>query len=366
MSTRAGRYIQQGSGPRVFIPKPLPPSPALKFDAEMVNLLAEASTAIGGLGEATRDVPHPELFMIMYVKKEALLSSQIEGTQSTLDDLLEFEAGDMSRSSAREVVRHVDAIMYGLERLGSLPLSLRLIREIHAVLLKGVRGEDRTPGEFRRGQVVVGGTYYPLPPDRLDAPLANLEEFLNDRADFPPLVQCGIAHSQFETIHPFSDGNGRMGRLLITLLLCERGVLDMPLLYISHYLLENRREYYERLMGVRNDGDWEGWLKFFFRGVAVVSSSAIQTARGIGDLRKELESRITDTENFNPRDLLALGEFFASPVLSVNGLANGLGITYPTARRIINRFVAMGIVSETTGRTRDKHYRFGPYVELFR
>lgn len=211
MSTRAGKYIRSPQGWNLFIPKGLPPKPALKYDGELVNLLSEADLAIGGLREATRDIPHPELFMVMYVRKEALLSSRIEGTQSTLDDLLEFEAGDMSRSGAREVVRHVNAIMQGIERLKSRPLSLEPIRELHAVLLEDVRGADKTPGQFRTGQVKVG-KFYPPPPDALAAPLENLEAFINDKESMPPLVQCGLAHVQFETIHPFNDGNGRCAR----------------------------------------------------------------------------------------------------------------------------------------------------------
>ncbi|MHB8895796.1 MAG: Fic family protein [Candidatus Geothermincolia bacterium] len=365
MSTRAGRYTRNSRGWNLFIPKTLPPSPALRYDPEMVNLLSEANMALGGLREATRDVPHPELFIVMYVKKEALLSSRIEGTRSTLDDLLEFEAGDMSRSSAREVVRHVDAIMYGLQQLRSRQLSLELLKELHEVLLKDVRGADKTPGEFRTGQVRVGN-FYPPPPDGLEAHLRNLETFIDDAKSFPPLIQCGIAHVQFETIHPFNDGNGRLGRLLITLILCQRGVLEMPMLYLSHFLLEHRAEYYRRLMGVRDNGDWEGWLKFFFRGVAEVSSSAIATARGIGSLRTDLEEKIAGTHASTANDILALGTFFENPVLTVPRLAEKLKVTYPTANKIIGRFVGLGIVTETTGKARDKHYMFGPYVEMFR
>ncbi len=332
----------------------------------MVNLLAEASTEIGGLREGTRNVPHPELFIVMYIKKEALLSSQIEGTQSTLDDVLEFEAGDMSRSSAREVVRHIDAISFGIERLRSLPLSLRLIREVHEVLLRDVRGAGKRPGEFRHSQVVVGGVYYPPPPEEIDGPLANLEIFLHDRESFPPLLHCGIAHAQFETIHPFADGNGRLGRLLITLLLCERGVLEMPLLYLSHFFRENQQEYYDRLMAIRDDGDWEGWLKFFLAGVKEVSESAVRTGRAIQDLRKDLESRIRNEPRFNPRDIQALEFFFRNPVLRIQQLAEGVRCTYPTATRVMEKLEGLDIVRETTGKGYGKRYRFDPYIDLFR
>ncbi len=363
MNGRAGHYERRGRF-NLFIPAPLPPNPPVAYNERLVTALADSSAALGRLAEATRTFPHPELFMSMYVKKEAVLSSQIEGTQSTLDDLLRFEAGDLSRESAREVVRHVDAIMFGLERLNELPLSLRLIREIHSVLLKGVRGEDRTPGEFRNHQVVVGGVFYPPPPGDLRGPLDNFEKFLHDQS-FPPLIQAGIAHAQFETIHPFGDGNGRMGRLLITMLLCSRGSLDLPLLYLSHYLLENRQEYYGRLTGIRDDGDWESWLEFFCDGVKVVSDSAIATARQVESLREELENKISAKKGAGPRDRLALEAFFVNPIMSVGDVADRTHSSFATAAKSVERLEAMGAITEITGRSRDRRYRFDWYVNLF-
>lgn len=362
---RAGRYLQTREGYAVFIPADLPPEPPVEVDSEMLVLLTEASAEIGALREVARTVPHPELFMVMYIKKEALLSSQIEGTEATLEDVLEFEAGDMSRDSAREVIRHVDAIQYGVNRLKDTPISLDLLKDIHAVLLKGVRGEDRNPGEFRNRQVVVGGIYYPPPPEGIEGPLLNLERFLQDRESLTHLFHSGVAHAQFETIHPFGDGNGRLGRLLITLLLCEREVLTTPVLYLSHYLLENRQKYYDRLMAIRNQGDWEGWLKFYLEGVKQVSKSAVHTAREIDTLRNEIEATLKGRTDFRPRDLQALDLFFRVPIMSVQQMADGVNCSYPTANSIFDKFVRIDIAEETTGKARGKRFKFRPYIDLF-
>ena len=295
---RAGKYVKQLEGYRAFVPAPLPPSPPLEMDRELTRLLSEADHALGRLDGVTSIFPNPDLFVSMYVRHEAVLSSQIEGTQSTLEDVLQFEidaSGQEHPKDVEEVVNYVRAMNYGLKRLNELPLSLRLIREIHGELLKGVRGANRTPGEFRRSQNWIGpanctlatATFVPPPVHEMQAALDNLEKFLHETTAFPTLIVCGLAHAQFETIHPFLDGNGRVGRLLITFLLCQRGILKFPLLYLSHYLKFHRAEYYDRLMAVRNDGHWEAWLKFFLRGVGEVSRSATETARRILELRQK-------------------------------------------------------------------------------
>src|SRR6202167_5455629 len=274
---RAGKYVKQLDGYRAFIPAPLPPVPPLEMDRELTRLLSEADHALGRLNGVTSILPNPDLFVSMYVRHEAVLSSQIEGTQSTLVDVLQFEIdanGNEHPKDVEEVVNYVRAMNYGLKRLDELPLSLRLIREIHGKLLEGVRGANRTPGEFRTSQNWIGpanctlttATFVPPPPHEMHQALDNLERFLHETTSFPALIHCGLAHAQFETVHPFLDGNGRVGRLLITFLLCQRGVLQRPLLYLSHYLKGRRAEYYDRLMAIRNDGDWEGWLRFFLRG----------------------------------------------------------------------------------------------------
>jgi Fic family protein len=262
---------------------------------------------------------------------------------------------------------------YGLGSLKDLPLSLRLLREIHAELLRGVRGGERTPGEFRKSQNWVGkrnsmikdAEFVPPPPHEMHAALHNLEGFLHDRPSLPVLVQCGLAHAQFETIHPFLDGTGRIGRLLITLLLCERQVLERPLLYLSYFLKAHRSQYYDRLMAVRNDGDWEGWLKFFLRGVYEVSRAATETARAILELREGYRDTIAQRRAGSTSGLRLLDYLFQHPLISVRMAENELNCAYVTAGTIIQEFEAGGILQEVTDRQRNRLYRFQPYLNLF-
>ncbi len=279
---RAGQYIQQPTGYKAFIPSDLPPNPSVGMDPEMWDLLSRADRALGRLDGSTEILPNPDLFVFMYVRKEAVLSSQIEGTQASLMDVLEFEAQAMDSgkpSDVEEVVNYVGAMNHGLQRLQELPLSLRLIREIHEKLLANVRGGERNPGEFRSRQNWIGppgcklseAFFVPPPPVEMMRALGELEKFLHDESPMPFLIKVGLAHAQFETIHPFLDGNGRVGRLLITFLLCEKGILKRPLLYLSWYFKKNRGEYYDKLQSVRDRGDWESWLKFFLKGVEQVA-----------------------------------------------------------------------------------------------
>ena len=297
---RAGRVIRQAEGYSAFIPAPLPPDPPLAFDSSLATVLAGAGTALGRLDGVAATLPNPELFVAMYVRREAVLSSQIEGTQSTLDDVLAFEIdSDHSRlpPDIGEVVNYITAMNYGLKRLETLPLSLRLLREIHGKLLAGGRGSEKAPGEFRQSQNWIGAPrltdaiFIPPPPHEMRTALGNLERFLHDSDGLDPLIVCALAHAQFETIHPFLDGNGRVGRLLITFLLCHEKVLQRPVLYLSHYLKQHRGTYYDRLMAIRYEGDWEGWLRFFLTGVATVAREAEQTARRIVQLREQLRRR---------------------------------------------------------------------------
>jgi Fic family protein len=305
----------------------------------------------------------------MYVRHEAVLSSQIEGTQSTLEDVLRFEADERGRDLPKdvdEVVNYVSAMNHGLDRLKTLPLSKRLIREIHARLLKGVRGGEKTAGEFRTTQNWIGeadcrdlntAVFVPPPVQEMHPALDNLERFLHETTALPILVHCGLAHAQFETIHPFIDGNGRVGRLLITFLLCQREVLQRPLLYLSSYLKAHRAEYYDRLMAIRTRGDWEGWLKFFLRGVFEVSRSATATARAILALR---EQNRQDVQNMRLLDYL-----FERPILSIGMAQAHLGCTYATAQKYVDQFAAKGLLREITGHERNRRYRYGPYLALF-
>ncbi len=369
---RAGRFVQQPSGYRAFLPAPLPPDPPIQFDRELTRLLSDADRALGRLDGVASVLPNPNLFVAMYVRHEAVLSSQIEGTQSTLEDVLAFEAhvrDDNRPRDVEEVVNYVRALNHGLRRLPELPLSLRLLREIHEKLLVKVRGGNKTPGEFRRSQNWIGpagssladATFVPPPVHEMHEALGHLETFLHDREALPVLVQAGLAHAQFETIHPFLDGNGRIGRLLITFLLCEREVLRRPLLYLSHYFKARRAEYYDRLTAIRTGDDWEGWLKFFLRGVQSVSVAATDTARAILDLREQLRSRLAASAGA----LRLLDHLFERPYVSVRMAEKHLRCAYVTAAHTIEELVGVGALRETTGQKRNRVFRFDPFIDIF-
>lgn len=369
-SFRAGKWIRQPTNYRAFIPEPLPPRPPIRLSDELTVLLSEADRALGRLDGISVTLPNPELFVAMYVRHEAVLSSQIEGTQSTLEDVLAFESeGEASAApkDVAEVVNYIAAMNYGLSRLSALPLSLRLIREIHEVLMRGVRGSEKSPGEFRTSQNWIGpkgcqlnnAEFVPPPPDEMNIAMGDLEKFLHDRS-LPLLLHAGLAHAQFETIHPFLDGNGRVGRLLITFLLCGRGVLHQPLLYLSVYLKAHRAQYYDRLTAIRNDGDWEGWLTFFLRGVVEMSDSATATARAIMRLREKLRAT-----GLPPAAARLLDRLYEHPVISARTAEALLDVQFATASRALEVLEKAGIVREVTGQQRNRRYRFHPYLALF-
>jgi Fic family protein len=344
------------------------------MDAELTKLLSDADRSLGRLDGIGSVLPNPDLFVAMYVRQEAVLSSQIEGTQSTLEDVLQFEVDakglDLPKD-IEEVVNYVRAMKYGIKRLDELPLSLRLIREIHDELLEGVRGAHRDPGEFRKTQNWIGpagaslasATFVPPAVPAMHEALDKFEKFLHDDS-LPVLIQCGLAHAQFETIHPFLDGNGRVGRLLITFLLCERQTLHRPLLYLSHYLKLHRTEYYDRLMAIRNRGDWEGWLKFFLRGVEEVSTQAIARSRQIFALREEHRSAINN-ELGSGAGLRLLDYLYEQPIISVRMVERHLKSSFVTANKLVEQFVKLEILKETTGGQRNRRYSYLPYLALF-
>lgn len=375
--SRAGRYLSQPTGYRAFLPNPLPPDPPVRVEGTLQQRLSDADRALGRLDGSVETLPNPNLFVYMYVRKEAVLSSQIEGTQSSLQDLLAAEAqvagglpGDVG-----EVVNYVRAMNLGLARLNELPVSIRLIREIHHELLQGARGSRLAPGELRQSQNWIGpggstlatATFIPPPPHDVPALLGDVETFLHREDDVPLLIKIGLAHAQFETIHPFLDGNGRIGRLLITFLLCERRVLHKPVLYLSHFFKQHREEYYDRLQATRDQGDWEGWLTFFLRGVAEVSLEAAATARNILALREEHRRQITDRLGRaagNGHRLLE--QLYEKPIVSVNDVRAISGTTFPSANQIVQRLVDIGILKEITGHARHRRFQYEPYVALFR
>lgn len=374
---RAGHYVRQLEGYRAFIPRPLPPDPPIIYDDEMLGLLSRADRALGRLDGATGALPNPDLFVFMYVRREAALSSQIEGTQASLIDLLEFEAhaADPERpADVEEIANYVAAMNHGLARLTELPVSLRLIPEIHERLLSGVRGSERTPGQFRRSQNWIGppgrtladATYVPPPVDEMRNALGDWEIFLHGAHHMPALVKVGVAHAQFETIHPFLDGNGRVGRLLITFLLVEQGILKRPLLYLSHYFKRHRSEYYERLQAVRDEGDWEGWLKFFLAGVGEVANEATDNARQIVSLREEHRALITSKMGRGAgKSLTLLEQLFFRPIVNVNIVMSITHLSFARANALVKELEKLGLLRETTGRRRNRIFLYEPYMAFF-
>ncbi|MBE9556084.1 MAG: Fic family protein [Proteobacteria bacterium] len=372
-----GRYVRQMEGYNAFIPEALPPAPPVRIDGEMQVLLSRADRALGRLDGSIQTLPNPELFIFMYVRKEAVLSSQIEGTQASINDVLEVEAQifDPERpNDVGEVLNYVNAMNYGLQRQETLPMSLRLIREIHKLLMQGVRGNQLNPGEFRESQNwigVMGGTisdasFVPPPPSQLMDVLGDFERFLHADVDIPALIRIGLMHAQFETIHPFLDGNGRVGRLLITFLLCQQEILSKPVLYLSHYFKKHRQRYYELLQGTRDNGDWESWLKFFLEGVAEVSNEATQTARKIVDMREDHRRLIIQRlGRVAGNGINVLEHLFEQPIVQVNKVAELLGVTYQSANALMAKFEEEGLVREITGHVRNRRFSYTSYISLF-
>jgi len=374
---RAGVYRQQPTGYRAFMPAALPPDPPVRIDGALQALLSRADLALGRLGGSIETLPNPDLFVLMYVRKEAVLSSQIEGTQSSLADVLAAEAKVLDPAQPHdvaEVLNYVGAMNHGLARLAALPISVRLIREIHAKLLEGVRGSHLTPGELRTSQNWIGpagctlrdASFVPPPPTDVPDALGALEHFLHGPDTLPLLIKIGLAHAQFETIHPFLDGNGRIGRLLITFLLCEKQILTKPVLYLSHYFKRHRQSYYEHLQAVRDAGAFEAWLEFFLAGVIDVSLEAGTTARRVLLLREQHRELIADrlgrAAGTGHRTLEYL---FAHPIVSVNEVRALTGTTYPAANQLVERLAGIGILAEVTGHARNRRFRYDPYVRLF-
>jgi Fic family protein len=366
----AGKVIRSARGYHAFVPAPLPPT--IQYDPALVLALSRADSAISELSGLGRLLPNPKLLIAPYVRKEAVLSSKIEGTTTGLSELLQDEAGGeippRDSDDVREVRNYVAALEYGVKRLQSLPLSLRLVRELHERLTRGVRGDRATPGEFRRSQNWIGpsrstietATYVPPPVEDMDACLAAWERFLHERDALPDLVQCALMHEQFEAIHPFLDGNGRVGRLLITLFLIERGRLSQPLLYLSAYIERNRDEYYNLLQRVRTRGDWNSWLLYFLRGVAEISEEAIDRSRRLMDLREHLRKKVAAHRNA----ARLLDELFKNPYVTVLGAAKMLRVSDPTARAAVQHLQNARILVETTGRRWGRLYLAKPILKI--
>lgn len=374
---RLGRFVETPAGGeivRAFVPPPLPPAPPINL-LSLLDRLTVAERALGRLDGITVLLPRQELFLYMYVRKEAVLSSQIEGTQSTLSDLLRFEleaeAGHPI-DDIREVSNYVDAMMYGLERLNNFPLSLRLIREMHERLLRSARGGSKNPGEFRKSQNWIGGSrpgnalFVPPPATELDSCLGALELFIHETdSRLPPLIKAGLLHVQFETIHPFLDGNGRLGRLLITLFLCTHGGLQKPLLYLSLYLKTHRSDYYRLLQEVRTDGAWEAWLDFFWVGVADTANQAFDAATRIVQLFKEDRESISGQRKHGSTGLRIHDQLQQNPYVTASSLALSTGLSQPTINAALFELQFNSrIVQEITGRQRGRVFAYRAYLEI--
>ena len=375
--TRIGRYETTSvAGEKVsaFIPPPLPPVPPIAV-AGLQAALERAQMALGRLDGMASILPDTGLFLYMYVRKEALLSSQIEGTQSSLSDLLLFESEEapgVPIDDVAEVSCYVAALNRGMELLrGGLPLSLRLIREIHAVLLSSGRGAGKQPGEFRSSQNWIGGprpslaAFIPPPPQHVLDCLSDMERFIHaETPELPTLIKAGLVHVQFETIHPFLDGNGRLGRLLVTFMLCAAGMLREPILYLSLYLKTHRQDYYALLQRVRDEGDWEAWLRFFLDGVAETAEGATEAARQILSLFAEDRARI-ETLGRSAGSALRLHDLLkAQPLISVATAKDRLNLSHPTIGALITRLIEAGILRETTGRQRGRLFAYGRYLDI--
>jgi Fic family protein len=357
----AGKVIRTAQGYNAFLPAPLPPT--IEYTPALVRLLSVADAALSELSGVGHILPNPHLLIVPYVRREAVLSSRIEGTRTSLSELLADEAGQgvpVSPDDVHEVRNYVVALDYGIDRLRSLPMSLRLVRELHQRLMQGVRGDRATPGEFRRSQNWIGphgstpanAPYVPPPPREMQEALAAWEVFLHRRDELPDLIQCALMHEHFEAIHPFLDGNGRVGRLLITLFLIERGRLSQPLLYLSEFIERNRDDYYRGLMRIRTHGDWNGWLHYFLAGVEWSARRAVRHARQLLALREDMRASVSA----QPRALALVDPLFENPYLDANRIKRLLGVSDPTARKALAALEGAGLIEETTGRAWGRQY----------
>lgn len=375
-ANRAGFFMNSAVGYKSFVPAELPPNPPIQYDDELQGLLSLADRKLGRLDGVTQILPNPELFVAMYVKKEAVLSSQIEGTQASFVDVLSTEynqADDQRHDDVKEVINYVDAMNWGLEQLASFPLSLRLIRNIHARLIHNTRGANKNSGEFRTSQNWIGpagctlntATFVPPTVPDMNVALGDLELFIHQEDFIPALVKIAMIHAQFETIHPFLDGNGRMGRLLITFWLCQQNILTKPLLYLSFYFKKNRAEYYDRLMAVRKNGDWENWIKFFLRGIAEVSDEATESARAILKIKEDATNALYKKDGTNSNYQRLLNYLFEQPFIKRSDVEQYLDVSNPTAGSILEVFCQMNILVDCTpDKARNKMYAFGKYLDI--
>lgn len=372
-NSSSGKCMKTLTGYYAFVPAPLPPR--INYDKVLTRLLSEADRLLGELSGTGRLLSNPYLLIAPYIRREAVSSSRIEGTQASLNDLFFFEAAEIKKPKipdVLEVQNYVRAMEYGIDRLKELPISIRLIREIHSILMEGVRGEHATPGKIRRSQNWIGppgcslndATYVPPPVEEMQQALSNWEKYLHSNPGEPPLVQSALMHYQFEAIHPFLDGNGRIGRLLITFFLCERGYLTQPLLYLSAFFDRFRKEYYSRLLDVSQKGDWRGWIEFFLQGVENQSSDAISDAQKILGLHAEYQRILVGTKKIPESAHRLIDEIFLNPVISISRLSKKWKMPFNSVKTGVLRLIRIGILREVPERKRNKLFFAPKLMEL--
>lgn len=378
MNNRAGAFVSNLTGEMAyqsFRPAPLPPNPPIALSGELVAKLVEANKKLAALDGLSARIPNMDLFVSMYVRKEALLSSQIEGTQCTLDDILNPLMEENTNRNVSDVVNYIKATEFALNRLHSLPLCNRLIKETHAVLMEGVRGQEKSPGEFRYSQNWIGGQgsmirnarYIPPNPEDMQTAMSDLEKYMNGDDSLDPLIQAALIHYQFETTHPFLDGNGRVGRLLITLFLMEKGILSHPALYISYFLKMNRIEYYDRMTQVRKTGDYEQWVMFFLQALSDSAGDAIQTIDALTALHNQSVAKLGAFSKRQQTNLLKLFAYIeTNPIIDIQKTATALGLSYNTVSKMVTIFVDEGILRQTDKAGKAKIYSYADYLDILR
>lgn len=378
MNNRAGAFVSNLTGEMAyqsFRPAPLPPNPPIALSGELVAKLVDANKKLAALDGLSARIPNMDLFVSMYVRKEALLSSQIEGTQCTLDDILNPLIEENTNRNVSDVVNYIKATEFALNRLHSLPLCNRLIKETHAVLMEGVRGQEKSPGEFRYSQNWIGGQgstirnarYIPPNPEDMQTAMSDLEKYMNGDDSLDPLIQAALIHYQFETTHPFLDGNGRVGRLLITLFLMEKGILSHPALYISYFLKMNRIEYYDRMMQVRKTGDYEQWVMFFLQALSDSAGDAIQTIDALTALHNQSVAKLGAFSKRQQTNLLKLFAYIeTNPIIDIQKTAAALGLSYNTVSKMVMILVDEGILWQTDKAGKAKIYSYADYLDILR
>ena len=378
MNNRAGAFVSNLTGEMAyqsFRPAPLPPNPPIALSGELVAKLVDANKKLAALDGLSARIPNMDLFVSMYVRKEALLSSQIEGTQCTLDDILNPLMEENTNRNVSDVVNYIKATEFALNRLHSLPLCNRLIKETHAVLMEGVRGQEKSPGEFRYSQNWIGGQgstirnarYIPPNPEDMQTAMSDLEKYMNGDDSLDPLIQAALIHYQFETTHPFLDGNGRVGRLLITLFLMEKGILSHPALYISYFLKMNRIEYYDRMTQVRKTGDYEQWVMFFLQALSDSAGDAIQTIDALTALHNQSVAKLGVLSKRQHKNLLKLFAYIeTNPIIDIQKTAAALGLSYNTVSKMVTILVDEGILRQTDKAGKAKIYSYADYLDILR